>query len=111
LKGKIVLIPFPFTNLTASKFRPALVLFEGEKDVVVAFISSRVPREPAPTDIIVDESNPEFEQTGLKMASVIKLDKVATISKDLILGEIGEIGVQLRKEVNNKIAEAYRFAS
>ncbi|MEM3464070.1 MAG: type II toxin-antitoxin system PemK/MazF family toxin, partial [Candidatus Bathyarchaeia archaeon] len=43
MKGKIVLIPFPFTDLTRTKLRPALVLFEGEKDVIVAFISSRIP--------------------------------------------------------------------
>jgi mRNA interferase MazF len=107
----MVLIPFPFTNLTAAKLRPALVLFEGERDVVVAFISSKVPREPAPTDVMVDGDHPEFKQTGLKVASVIKLDKVATISKDLILGEIGEIGVKLGREVSKKIAEAYGFAS
>jgi len=52
----MVLIPFPFTNLTATKLRSALVLFEGERDVVVAFVSSRVPREPGPTDIMVDEA-------------------------------------------------------
>ncbi|MEM3388199.1 MAG: hypothetical protein QW491_02100 [Thermoproteota archaeon] len=51
MKGKIVLVPFPFTDLTAVKLRPALVLFEGERDVVVAFISSRVPRELKPTDV------------------------------------------------------------
>jgi len=46
MKGKIVLIPFPFTDLTAAKMRPALVLHEGRKDVIVAFISSRVPKAP-----------------------------------------------------------------
>ncbi|MEM3905882.1 MAG: hypothetical protein QXZ17_03295 [Nitrososphaerota archaeon] len=51
MKGKIVLVPFPFTDLTAVKLRPALVLFEGERDVVVAFISSRVPGELKPTDV------------------------------------------------------------
>lgn len=43
MKGKIVLVPFPFTDLSASKLRPALVLYEGYRDVVVAFISSKIP--------------------------------------------------------------------
>jgi len=80
LKGKIVLIPFPFTDLTATKLRPALVLHEGEKDVVAAFISSRT-ENPKSTDITINEKHPEYKQTGLKLASVIKLDKVATYQK------------------------------
>jgi mRNA interferase MazF len=40
---------------------------------------------------------------------VIKLDKVATISKDLILGEIGEIGNKLKEEMNAKLSKAYKF--
>jgi mRNA interferase MazF len=40
---------------------------------------------------------------------VIKLDKVATISKDLILGEIGEIGNKLKEEINAKLSKAYKF--
>jgi mRNA interferase MazF len=106
LKGKIVLIPFPFTDLTATKLRPALVLYEGEKDVVAAFISSRTEK-PKATDITINEKHPEFKQTGLKLASVIKLDKVATISKTLIVGEIGEVGNKTKKEINRKIMEAY----
>jgi len=109
LKGKIVLIPFPFTNLTTAKLRPALVVFEGEKDVVVAFISSRARQEPASTDVTINENHPEFKLTGLKVPSVIRLDKVATISKDLILGEIGEIGVKLKKEINRKLSSVYGF--
>jgi mRNA interferase MazF len=45
MKGKIVLVPFPFTDLTAGKLRPALVIYEREKDVVMAFISSKIPSE------------------------------------------------------------------
>ena len=40
-------------------------------DVVVAFISSRVPHKPALTDVVVEESHPEFVLTGLKMSSVV----------------------------------------
>lgn len=43
MKGKIILLPFPFTDLTSAKLRPALVIYEGEKDVIVAFISSKIP--------------------------------------------------------------------
>lgn len=109
MKGKIVLLPFPFTDLTASKYRPALVLHEGRRDVVVAFISSRVPNKPAIADVIVDENHAEFSLTGLKVSSVIKLDKIATVLKDLILGELGEVGPRLRTEINDKLAEIYRL--
>jgi mRNA interferase MazF len=107
LKGKIVLVPFPFTDLTAVKLRPALVLFEGERDVVVAFISSRIPGELKPTDILIEETHPDFKITGLKTSSVIKLDKIATLSKSMVMGEIGEISHQIKKEINEKIIKAY----
>jgi mRNA interferase MazF len=104
LKGKIVLIPFPFTDLTSTKLRPALVLHESEKDVVVAFISSRITKT-RPVDVLIDEGHSEFKKTGLKLSSTVKLDKIATISKELILGEIGEIGPKLKKEINSKISK------
>ena len=108
MKGKIILIPFPFTDLTSTKLRPALVLYEGEKDVVAAFISSKTDK-PKPIDIAIDEENPEFKITGLKLTSTLKLDKIATISKELILGEIGELGPKLKKEVNRKLRETYNL--
>jgi len=110
VKGKIVLVPFPFTDLTTTKLRPALVLFEGEQDVVVAFISSRVPEKPSLTDIVVDENHPEFGMTGLHVSSVIRLDKVATLSKALLLGEIGEIGSRIKRDLNAKLSKTYRFS-
>jgi mRNA interferase MazF len=108
LKGKIVLIPFPFTDLTTTKLRPVLILYEGEKDVVAAFISSKTDK-PKSTDIIINKKTAEFKQTGLKLTSTIKLDKVATISKNLIIGEIGEIGTKLKEEINRKITEIYNL--
>jgi len=109
LKGKFVLVPFPFTDLTAAKLRPALVLFEGERDVVVVFISSRVPQKPALTDVVVEESHSEFVLTGLKVSSVIRLDKIATILKDLVVGEIGGLGGELKREVNLRLRKVYRL--
>ncbi|PIU56113.1 MAG: hypothetical protein COS87_03120 [Chloroflexi bacterium CG07_land_8_20_14_0_80_45_17] len=100
MKGKIVLVPFPFTDLTAAKLRPALVIYEGEKDVVLAFLSSKVPSELSDADVLVTKNHTE---AGLKVDSVIKLDKIATVLKDLIVGELGELDEELRSKVNRKL--------
>jgi len=91
MKGKIVLIPFPFTDLSFAKLRPVLVIHEGKRDVIVAFISSRIPAEISETEVMITSKHPVFKSTGLKTDSVIKLDKIATTLKELIVGELGEI--------------------
>ncbi len=103
MKGKIVLVPFPFTDLTAAKLRPALVIYEAENDAVVAFISSKIPSELSEGDILITKDDPGFRKAGLKADSVIKLDKIATVLKDLIVGELGELDEGLKKQVNRKL--------
>jgi mRNA interferase MazF len=100
MKGKIVLVHFPFTDLTATKLRPALVIHESDQDVVVAFISSRVPAHLSAADLLVSEDHSAFRDTGLKVSSIIKFDKIATVSKDLIEGEIGGITTDLAGKGN-----------
>lgn len=41
-KGDIVLITFPFTDLSGSKLRPALILTESELDITVSFITTQI---------------------------------------------------------------------
>ena len=103
MKGKIVLVPFPLTDLTAAKLRPALVIYEGKKDVVMAFISSKLPSELSETDVLITKTDTGFKKSGLKVDSIIKLDKVATVLKDLVVGELGELDEELRQEVNRKL--------
>ena len=109
MKGKIVLVPFPFTDLTVAKLRPALVIHESAKDVVIAFISSKVPVEPSDTEVLLRKGRAGFERTGLKVDSVIRLDKVATVLKDLVVGELGEFEEDTRQEVNAKLAKIMRI--
>ena len=108
MKGKIVVITFPFTDLTSTKLRPALVLNETEKDVIVVFISSRTGKA-TPNDILINKKHSEFEKTGLKVESFIKTDKIATLSKRLIAGEMGEVGPKLKKEINDKIGKTLKL--
>jgi mRNA interferase MazF len=108
LTGKIVLIHFPFTDLTSTKLRPALILHEGERDVIVVFISSRIEKAK-PEDVLIKKENSEFRQTGLKGESLVRVDKIATLSKRLIVGELGEAGPKLKIEVNDKIQKVLKL--
>ena len=103
-KGTIILTPFPFTDLAGQKNRPALVLSlsrQGE-DVLVAFISSVVEKKED-DDLLIPKDHPDFEGTGLKKDSVIKLDKLATISRKIVLGRLGDLPPALLEEVNKKL--------
>jgi len=85
-KGSVVLIPFPFTNLTGSKIRPAVVLSNNELDVTICFITSEF-KWKTEYDISIFPS----ESNGLKIPSLIRIGKIATIDSALVLGELGEL--------------------
>ncbi len=109
MKGKIVLIPFTFTDLKTVKRRPALVILERPKDVVVVFISSKIPKSSEETYIILDKNYKDFPITNLKVSSTIFLDKIATISKNLIIGELGHISKQIKRKINKKMKKIYHL--
>ena len=111
-KGTIVLTPFPFTDLAGQKNRPALVLALSRRgeDVILAFISSII-KEPEETDLLISRAHPDFVETGLKRDSIIKLDKLATISRKIVLGRLGDLSVDLLEEVNEKLREVLNLKS
>ena len=85
-KGSVILIPFPFTDLRGSKIRPAVVLSKSDLDVTICFITSEL-KWKTECDISVFPS----ETNGLKVPSLIRTCKIATIDSALVLGELGEL--------------------
>ena len=102
-RGSIVLVPFHFTDLSNYKVRPGLILNIMEKnDLLVAFISKVIPQLPSPTDFLINKNMKLFIQSGLKYDSVIKCNKIATLSTSLIFGELGELSDDVMKSEINK---------
>ncbi len=101
-RGDVVLTRFPFTDLTGSSVRPALVVSVGlvGQDVVLAGISSVLRGGWISTDHVVDPSHPEFSNTGLRMASVLRLHKLVTVESKVITRRLGRIGPQLQVDVD-----------
>ena len=84
MRYKIVLVPFPFDDLTATKVRPAVCLTDEIKPynhIVLAFITSHISPSSSSTDFIIDRADADFATTGLKVASTIRLHRLITVAK------------------------------
>lgn len=98
IKGDIVLIPFPFTDLSGTKNRPALVLANSEYDITVAFISTQL-KWKEDTDVTLRPTN----ENGLKKESIIRLSKFATIEKELAIGLLGKVSQRNIDAINESL--------
>lgn len=93
-RGKVILVPFPFTDLSSQKVRPALIVSRGTTvsgDVIVAFISSALTYPHRREHILLRSGTSGFDRTGLKVTSVIRCDKLATLDRHIVLGELGAL--------------------
>ncbi len=102
----VCLVPFPFTDGSAAKVRPVVVVsvdeFNREDDVVVVPISSQ-PSPDDPYSISVESSSPFFPATGLKTSSAIKWNKLMTVSQRLLRRRLGRMHNNLMVQVSKKI--------
>ena len=92
--GEIYLARFPFGDVPGMKLRPVLLLtgsLGSVPEVLVAYISSVLPAQPLPSDLIVDPAAPEFEGTHLKVISALRLHKLATIHCSSLARHLGAL--------------------
>ena len=106
MKHKVVLVPFPFDDLSSTKVRPAVCLTEpigDHRHVVLAFITSRVPDKPISTDLIFTETDKDFPATGLRVSSTLQLHRMMTVATNIIVRELGVLPNPVQKEVEAKL--------
>src|SRR3989338_2346991 len=95
-KGDIILVPFPFTDLSGDKLRPALVLASVENDVVVVFMTSQRGGKNSMFEVLIQADS----QNHLKIDSFVKCSKIATLDRKIIIGKLGTIKNSQIKEVD-----------
>ena len=106
MKYKVVLVPFPFDDLSSAKVRPAVCVTEPigqHKHIILAFITSRVPDEPLSTDLVFAESDKEFSVTGLRVSSTLQLHRMMTVAANIIVRELGMLPKSSQKQVEAKL--------
>lgn len=107
VRGDVVLVPFPFTHLTSTKLRPAVVVraAHDQSDFVLSFVSSRMaPRGVG--DVAVAPSHPEYGMTGFAVASTIRVAKIVTLARSLLVRRIGRLGPLLIADLDRALADA-----
>jgi len=72
-------------------------------DVLCLFISSSIPEDLLPTDLVLDAEHSSFPKTGLKRRSALRAHKLALLQKSLVPRQLGEIGQPLLDEVDQRL--------
>jgi mRNA interferase MazF len=109
-QGDVVLVPFPFADLSGQKMRPAVIVSGNPQgsELIVAFITSVLTnRSPRGADIELLQSDPEFQVSGLKVESLIRLDKLVALSSNKIFRRLGTIGPATRIKIAAMLRRAF----
>ena len=104
-KGDILLITFPFTDLSGTKLRPAVVLAEDEDDVTTCFITTKLHWQDT-TDILIEPSS----MNGLKRSSLIRTSKISTLNTSLVKGILGRLTASEITDLNKKLKVLLQLA-
>ncbi|MXW18334.1 MAG: type II toxin-antitoxin system PemK/MazF family toxin [Gemmatimonadetes bacterium] len=99
-QGDIVLVSFPFTDLSSSKRRPALVLSPDSfnaagEDLVLAAVTSQITDDPNAVPLWQGH----FAEGGLPKPSMVKPTKLFTMHSSLIAKRIGALRIEKMEEI------------
>jgi mRNA interferase MazF len=102
VKGDVVVVPFPFADLTDSKRRPALVIASLiGNDIHLCQITSHTIND----NYSIVLTNEDFKEGSLKQKSNIRPNRIFTADEDIILYKIGSINQEKTLSVTQKIID------
>ena len=108
-RGDVVLVPFPFTDLSSAKQRPAHVISADSfnsirDDVLVTAITSQIPAQLAADEFAIPAG--ELAACGLPKASILRLTKLVALHRRLMIKRIGILPTATVIQVLAQVAAA-----
>ena len=102
MKGDVLVVPFPFSDLSQSKRRPALVISNLRgSDIVLVQITSQNKND----SYAISLTNNDFQFGGLNRNSYIRPNRIFTSDKNIIIYKIGQLKIEKLDEIITKIIE------
>ena len=107
-RNDLVLVPFPFTDLSTTKRRPTVVVWADPRqvDFTLAFISSQQIGSIGVGEVALLPTHPEFSLTGLSVPSKICVANVVTLSRVLLRRWLGRLGPKLIADLDRALIAA-----
>jgi mRNA interferase MazF len=109
--GDLVLVRFPEADLTIGKLRPALAIAIApgrHADALLALVTSRGYQEVPDFDEVVAPTDPDFASTRLKMRSVIRLGRLASVDAAFIEARLGAISAARLNRIRQRLIKWLR---
>ncbi len=103
--GSVVLVRFPFSDLSDTKLRPAIVLADaGRGDFVLSQVTSNSYADPAAIEL----RDEHFESGSLNRISYVRPGKLFTANEKLIVRSVGLLDLPIRKSIVDSIDRLLR---
>ncbi len=98
--GSVVLVPFPFSDLSQSKRRPAVVLADAERgDWILCQITSK----PYADARAVELADGDFQRGTLRLLGYARPAKLFTAHENLFVAEAGVLSAQSLKRIKDEV--------
>ena len=104
VKGDVVVLPFPFSDLSKSKKRPALVVADLQGDDIIL---CQITSEARIDNYSIVLSNSDFKKRSLNLTSMVRPNRLFTADKSIILYKIGSINESKIKEIEKEIIKIF----
>jgi len=102
VKGDVIVIPFPYSDLTNAKRRPALVIATSSfNDIILCQITSRDMKD----DFAISLDREDFVEGSLPKQSNIRPNKLFTADSGIVLYKAGTLSKQKTNEIIDKIVD------
>ena len=108
VKGDVVIVPFPFSDLTQAKRRPALVVagVQGD-DLILCQITSQLIRD----QYAITLEGADFESGSLQQSSNVRPNRLFTAEQQIVLYQVGRLKPAKANEMITKIIEILHLLS
>ncbi len=106
--GSVVLVPFPFSDLSETKLRPAIVLADaGRGDAILCQVTGNRYGDP----IAMELSTSDFASGSLQRTSYVRPGKLFTASGGLIVREVGILNPESLSRLIDRVIELLRSST